>query len=129
MPSPPEIQNKAFVDLLADKNRPISDAVQKFTRPVNEAVRAGNNDLEGPLRQIWQDLIIAAGRTPHSEQDRLVLLVLEIQKQPGPVKENGDSCKVWEEPAEWRSLPVLGPAMRECWNNCESAQMSTRARK
>ena len=107
-----------LLSLLSDNGIPLSDIVQKFTRPVNEAVKAGGGDgLENHLWSVWDLLIGAVTQTPHTGQERLVKLVQEIQQLPGPKQENGKSCIIWGEPLEWKSLPLFGPSMRNAWND------------
>jgi hypothetical protein len=105
--------------LLSDNGIPLSDIVQEFTRPVNEAVKdGGGNGIENHLWSAWDLLIAAATQTPHTGQERLIKLVQEIQQLPGPKQENGEGCLIWGEPLEWKSLPLFGPSMRKAWNDC-----------
>ncbi|KAL3417696.1 hypothetical protein PVAG01_10706 [Phlyctema vagabunda] len=113
----PKIQNTAFASTLKDASKPIADVLAQFTKPVDDAVEAGSDDIESPLWTAWNDLVAIVGQTSHDEQDRLVEFVKSLQKLPGPrSKKGGGACTVWSQPATWDSLTLLGAVLRDSWN-------------
>jgi hypothetical protein len=77
MPARNDIQrSNELLSLLSDTDIPLSDVVQEFTRPVNEAHKAGGGGgLENYLWSARDLLIVAAAHTPHTGQERLVKFV------------------------------------------------------
>ncbi|OQO09761.1 hypothetical protein B0A48_05164 [Cryoendolithus antarcticus] len=73
------------------------------------------DNVEAVLWKLWQSVTsLAVESTSDSERQRLVDLILELQKRPD-LEESGKVCKVWDA-VVWRDLPVLGAQMREAWN-------------
>jgi hypothetical protein len=114
-----KLSNMAVRNILSKQDLPISDAVKEFMRPFNDAVDSGDGAVEEALWQSWSDLIKYSATIPHSEQGRLVQFMQELRKEQSPKKQNEESCKIWGETLEWKTLPLFGPSLRESWNNGE----------
>lgn len=115
-----QLLKMSIKETLSDKNKPQQDAIKALISPVNTAVESdGPEGVEKALWNTWNELIDVASKTPHSEQDHLVQIVRKTQRQAGPSKTDGSSCKVWDEEVEWDKMSLFGPALREKWNYSE----------
>ncbi|KAI9737596.1 MAG: hypothetical protein M1818_005600 [Claussenomyces sp. TS43310] len=104
-------------DTLWDSQMPLAQVIQEVGKPVDDAVQTkDSNAVEAALWSVWNDLITAAGNTPHAQQDCLVDIVRNIQRKAGPFDSNGQSCNVWDKPVEWEKMSLFGAALREKWN-------------
>jgi len=102
---------------LLEKQEALSEAVNDFTSPVNDAAQSDDDAMEKSLWKSWNELIETAATTPHPQQEPLVEFVEKLREELSPKKANGESCKIWGNTVEWKNLPLLGPALREAWNN------------
>lgn len=117
--------DKSLLEILKSNDRPISEAVEAFTNPINAAIKRGNEDEnEKSFWKAWHDVTTIAQQINHSQQERLVDFVNEIRKQRGPLKDDGSKAKLWGKETSWESLPLLGPELRECWNKGKIKSLS-----
>lgn len=115
----------------ASINPPLDELIRHvvsgdYTGDVDSCVHAITSqvdvaDPESFCWQLWQTVIDAAkGTGPYPEclprLQRLVLLVSTIKKSESPVNSDGEVLRCWHGQL-WKDLPILGPAMRENWND------------
>lgn len=76
-------------------------------------------DVEGFCWSLWQAFIDTAQSVPQetalAQMDKLVQLVKAIKESEPLLDENGRSASFWGGEC-WKDLPLLGPQMRENWN-------------
>ena len=77
------------------------------------------SEVESQLWRVWKAVVATATQTPHDSpaQQKLADFVLELRNRP-TLERQGKVCKVWEA-VVWKDLPILGPQMREAWNDGE----------
>jgi hypothetical protein len=78
------------------------------------------SEVETQLWRVWKAITTIAAQTAHDSPGRqkLANFVLELQKRP-QLECKGETCKIWDEAVVWKDLPILGPQMREAWNDGE----------
>ncbi|RMY45886.1 hypothetical protein D0863_15951 [Hortaea werneckii] len=97
-----------------------------FCEPIeNRYYEATTNpsDIEELLWPAWQCLIACAAATPHESaagQQKLVELVLRVQRRPALEKKGGGEVCSVQDGVVWRDLPIFGWQMREAWNAAAS---------
>lgn len=102
---------------LLEQKQTISEVVEESVIPVNNDVGFSEDAVENKLWRFWNEIIETAAATPHANQQPLVDFIHQLRKEPGPKKQNGESFKIWGSSLEWKNLTLLGPALREAWNN------------
>lgn len=111
----------AFESALAsylDHDAPIDSAINDFVQPIN-ALYDGSKPTEDQLESVgWMlgyTIINRARATPHDspQQDRLITFLQHLKAAPPPSHE---PAQLWGH-SFWTDLPLLGPAMREQWND------------
>ena len=112
---------RALTTYLSNKPQAFNAAVESFCKPTEEAFMNSQNasEVETQLWRVWKAVVAAATQTPHDSpaQQKLADFVLELRNRP-TLERQGKVCKVWEA-VVWKDLPILGPQMREAWNDGE----------
>ncbi|RTE84063.1 hypothetical protein BHE90_001409 [Fusarium euwallaceae] len=100
--------------LLGDKTVSAQEAAQKLADPSRTAfVKDGDlSRFEEELYALWNNILSAAEKTPHDQQDKLVDVMRAIKDMPEPVHE-GKKLKIWGGETRWDELPMFGPLTRE----------------
>lgn len=120
-------EHQALQSLLSDQQA-VADTTNAFCEPTETrfAETQDPEDVELLLWQAWRALVAAASQTPHDSElrQRLVGVVLSIQQRAALNARDGQPCKVCDA-VVWQDLPILGPQMREAWNQGSSSWPTT----
>jgi hypothetical protein len=112
---------RALTTYLSAKPQPLSDALESFCKPTEETFMSSQSasEVESQLWRVWKAVVATATQTPHDSpgQQKLAEFVLELRNRP-VLERQGTVCKVWDA-VVWKDLPILGPQMREAWNDGE----------
>ncbi|KAI8652007.1 hypothetical protein NCS56_01417300 [Fusarium sp. Ph1] len=102
------------ISLLGDKAVSAQDAAQKLADPSRTAfVKDGDlSRFEEELNALWSNILSAAEKTPHGQQDKLVDVMRAIKGMPEPVHE-GKKIEIWGQETRWDQLPMFGALTRE----------------
>ncbi|KAI8650379.1 hypothetical protein NCS57_01371400 [Fusarium keratoplasticum] len=102
------------ISLLGDKAVSAQEAAQKLTDPSRTAfVKDGDlSRFEEGLNALWYNILSAAEKTPHDQQDKLVDVMRAIKGMPEPVHE-GKKIEIWGQETRWDELPMFGALTRE----------------
>ncbi|WAO96229.1 Hypothetical protein NCS54_01389600 [Fusarium falciforme] len=102
------------ISLLGDKAVSAQDAAQKLTDPCRTAfVKDGDlSRFEEELNALWNNILSAAEKTPHDQQDKLVDVMRAIKGMPEPDHE-GKKIEIWGQETRWDQLPMFGSLTRE----------------
>lgn len=118
---------RALTTYLSNKPQPLNDAQESFCKPTEEIFMSSQSasEVETQLWRVWKAVVATATQTPHDSpaQQKLADFVLELRNRP-TLERQGKVCKVWEA-VVWKDLPILGPQMREAWNDGEFRNIST----
>jgi len=116
---------RALTTYLSNKPQPFSNAKESFCKPTEEIFMSSQSasEVESQLWRVWKAVVATATQTPHDSpaQQKLADFVLELRNRP-VLERQGKVCKVWEA-VVWKDLPILGPQMREAWNDGEFLNM------
>lgn len=96
-----------------DASLSASAAAQAFAAPLSAAFAKGAQAGEDALWEFWNGVVDVAARTPHADQARLVGVVAALRASAAAPAE----VEVWGERVAWRELPLLGPVLREAWDD------------
>ncbi|KAI5373289.1 hypothetical protein J4E82_008046 [Alternaria postmessia] len=101
-----------------DDSMPISSAASFLVAPAESAFAAGDSEAgEAALWDIWNQVVEYASQTPAHELDR----VIEVLKAVADLEEPA-TFEIWGKQATWKQLPLLGPAIRESWDDERHAE-------
>jgi hypothetical protein len=118
---------RALTTYLSNKPQPRNDAQESFCKHTEEIFMSSQSasEVETQLWRVWKAVVATATQTPHDSpaQQKLADFVLELRNRP-TLERQGKVCKVWEA-VVWKDLPILGPQMREAWNDGEFRDIST----
>ena len=96
-----------------DDSMPISSAASFLVAPAESAFAAGDSEAgEAALWDIWNQVVEYASQTPAHELDS----VIEVLKAVADLEEPA-TFEIWGKQATWKQLPLLGPAIRESWDD------------
>ncbi|KAJ4328088.1 hypothetical protein N0V84_001456 [Fusarium piperis] len=100
--------------LLGDKAISAQEAAQKLSDPSRTAfVKDGDlAKFEDELDALWNNILSAADKIPHDQQDKLVDVMRAIKSMPEPVHE-GKKMVIWGSESRWDELPLFAPLSRE----------------
>lgn len=114
---------RALTTHISAKPQSLSAALESFCKPTEEAFMSSQSasEVETQLWRVWKAVVAAATQTPHDSpaQQKLADFVLELRNRP-VLERHGKTCKVWDA-VVWKDLPILGPQMREAWNDGKMA--------
>jgi hypothetical protein len=112
---------RALTTYLSAKPQPLSAALESFCKPTEDTFMSSQSasEVESQLWRVWKAVVATATQTPHDSpgQQKLADFVLELRNRP-VLERQGTACKVWDA-VVWKDLPILGPQMREAWNDGE----------
>ena len=112
---------RALTTYLSNKPQALNNAQESFCKPTEEIFMSSQSasEVESQLWRVWKAVVATATQTPHDSpaQQKLADFVLELRNRP-TLERQGKVCKVWEA-VVWKDLPILGPQMREAWNDGE----------
>jgi hypothetical protein len=107
---------------LSDDSDSLATTLDSFCKPTEETFMKSQSasEVENQLWRVWKAIATIATQTAHDSPGRQKLadFVLEVQKRP-QLECKGEVCKIWDEAVVWKDLPILGPQMREAWNDGE----------
>jgi len=113
---------KALSDHLSTDSKSLTEALDSFCEPTEDMFVKSQSasEVETQLWRVWKTVTTLATQTAHDSPGRqkLANFVLEVQKRP-QLECKGEVCKIWDEAVLWKDLPILGPQMREAWNDGE----------
>jgi hypothetical protein len=113
---------KALDDHLSADSRSLTETLDSFCKPTEETFMNSQSasEVETQLWRVWKAITTLATQTAHDSlgRQKLADFVLEVQKRP-QLECKGAVCKIWDEAVVWKDLPILGPQMREAWNDGE----------
>ena len=92
---------------------PASSAANLLVAPANSAFNNADSEAgEAALWDIWNQVVEYVSRTPAHKLDRVVEVLAAVAHL-----EQSASFEIWHEQATWKQLPLLGPVIREIWND------------
>src|ERR1700733_7481929 len=98
----------------------VDDTVARFTAPVCAAFereQAAEQTIAGILWAAWEPVILAAGASSGTAQDRLVDLLTGVKGQGVLTRGQGrQECVIWGGLRVFADLPCFGAQMREAWD-------------
>ena len=98
----------------------LGEGVERFVAPVRTAFvheQVPQSAIEAMLWTAWQPVILAAGASCGTTQDRLVDLLTGIRDQGVLTRDQGrQECVVWGGLKVFADLPLFGAQMREVWD-------------
>ncbi|EEU36045.1 uncharacterized protein NECHADRAFT_53008 [Fusarium vanettenii 77-13-4] len=102
------------ISLLGDEAVSAQEAAEKLADPSRTAfVKDGDlSRFEEELDALWNNILSAAEKTPHDEQDKLVDVMRAIKGMSEPVHE-GKKIEIWGRETRWDELPLFGGLTRE----------------
>lgn len=102
------------ISLLGDETVSAQDAAQKLADPSRTAfVQDGDlTRFEEELNALWSNILSAAEKTPHDQQDKLVDVMGAIKGMPEPVH-GGKKIEIGGQETRWDQLPMFGALTRE----------------
>lgn len=113
---------KALNTHLSNDSESLTTTLDSFCKPTEETFMNSQSasEVETQLWKIWKAVVSTATQTAHDSPGRQKLadFVLEVQKRP-QLECQGKACQIWDEAVVWKDLPILGPQMREAWNDGE----------
>jgi hypothetical protein len=113
---------KALDDHLSADSKSLTETLDSFCKSTEETFMNSQSasEVETQLWRVWKAITTLATQTAHDSPGRQKLadFVLEVQKRP-QLECKGAVCKIWDEAVVWKDLPILGPQMREAWNDGE----------
>jgi len=113
---------KALNTHLSNDSESLTTTLDSFCKPTEETFMNSQSasEVETQLWKIWKAVVSTATQTAHDSpaRQKLADFVLEVQKRP-QLECQGKACKIWDEAVVWKDLPILGPQMREAWNDGE----------
>ena len=108
---------------LSNDSGSLTTTLDSFCKPTEENFMKSQSasEVESQLWRVWKAITTIATQTAHDSPGRQKLadFVLEVQKRP-QLECKGEVCKIWGEAVVWKDLPILGPQMREAWNDGET---------
>ena len=123
-----EVENsqeyKTLNAYLSTGSQDLPKSLDSFCNPTKESSMNSQSasEVENQLWRVWKAVVATAAQTAHDSPGRQKLadFVLEVQKRP-QLECQGKVCKIWDEVVVWKDLPILGPQMREAWNDGETS--------
>lgn len=100
--------------LLGNEAVSAQEAAQKLSDP-SRTTFAKYGDLtrfEEELYVLWCNILSAAEKTPHDQQDKLVDVMRVIKNMPEPVHD-GKKMVIWSKEWRWDELPMFAAFARE----------------
>jgi hypothetical protein len=98
----------------------LGETVARFVAPMRSAFvdeQVAQSAIEAMLWTAWQPVIVAAGASSGTVQDRLVDLLTGIRSQGVLTRDQGrQECVVWGTLKVFADLPLFGAQMREAWD-------------
>lgn len=105
-PSPAIVQ-------VMDPSMSASSAAHHLVAPAASAFAAGDSEAgEGALWDIWNQVVQYASQTPAHKLDRVIEVVAAVADLEEPA-----TLEVWGNQTTWKELPLLGPVIRESWDD------------
>ncbi|KAH8634187.1 hypothetical protein IG631_09587 [Alternaria alternata] len=96
-----------------DGSVPASSAAFFLVASSRSASAAGDSEAgEAALWDIWNQVVEYASQTPAHELER----VIEVLKAVADLEEPA-TFEIGGKQATWKQLPLLGPAIRESWDD------------
>ncbi|KNG46209.1 hypothetical protein TW65_97103 [Stemphylium lycopersici] len=90
-----------------------SSAAHHLVAPAASAFAAGDSEAgEGALWDIWNQVVQYASQTPAHKLDRVIEVVAAVADLEEPA-----TLEVWGNQTTWKELPLLGPVIRESWDD------------
>lgn len=113
------------ISLLGDEAVSAQEAAEKLADPSRTAfVKDGDlSRFEEELDALWNNILSAAEKTPHDEQDKLVDVMRAIKGMSEPVHE-GKKIEIWGRETRWDELPLFGGLTRERLDIGKTAYLS-----
>jgi hypothetical protein len=100
-----------------DDSTPVSSAAYFLVAPAGSAFATGDSKAgEAALWDIWNQVVEYASQTPTHELDRVLDRVVEVLTAVTDLEEPA-TFEIWGKQATWKQLPLLGPAIRESWDD------------
>ncbi|KAL1793012.1 hypothetical protein ACET3X_007994 [Alternaria dauci] len=101
-----------------DTSIPVSSAANLLVGPAISAFVAGDAAAgEAALWDIWNQVVEYASQTPAHELDRVVEVLGAVAALEEPA-----TFEIWGKQAGWKQLPLLGPVIRESWDDERHAE-------
>ncbi|CAA9959274.1 DUF3632 domain containing protein [Pyrenophora teres f. maculata] len=101
-----------------DASIPASSAANLLVSPVASAFFATDSEAgEAALWDIWNQVVEYASQTPAHELDRVIEVLAAVADLEEPA-----TFEVWGKQAAWKQLPLLGPVIRESWDDERHAE-------
>ncbi|KAI2475530.1 DUF3632 domain containing protein [Pyrenophora tritici-repentis] len=97
---------------------PASSAANLLVAPAASAFSAADSEAgEAALWNIWNQVVEYASQTPAHELDRVIEVLTAVADLEEPT-----TFEVWGKQAAWKELPLLGPVIRESWDDERHAE-------
>ncbi|KAI1665776.1 DUF3632 domain containing protein [Pyrenophora tritici-repentis] len=101
-----------------DASMPASSAANLLVAPAASAFSAADSEAgEAALWNIWNQVVEYASQTPAHELDRVIEVLTAVADLEEPT-----TFEVWGKQAAWKELPLLGPVIRESWDDERHAE-------
>jgi hypothetical protein len=92
---------------------PASSAADTLVAPATSAFVVGDSGAgEAALWDIWTNVVEYASQTPAHELDRVVEIIAAVAELKEPA-----AFEIWGKQTAWKELPLLGPVIRESWDD------------
>ncbi|KAF1925062.1 uncharacterized protein M421DRAFT_424089 [Didymella exigua CBS 183.55] len=101
-----------------ESDLPASSAAKLLVQPAIIAFNAAHpNDGEGILWDIWNSVVDDVSQTPTQDLSRVVEVLAAVADLTEPA-----SFEIWGDRTTWKQLPLLGPVIRERWDDEQQSQ-------
>lgn len=98
---------------VTDASIPAALAANSLVAPAISSFAAADPEAgEAALWDIWNQVVGYASKTPVHQLDRVVEVIAAVADLKEPAE-----FKIWGEKVTWKQLPLLGPVIRESWDN------------
>ncbi|EUC40480.1 hypothetical protein COCMIDRAFT_108724 [Bipolaris oryzae ATCC 44560] len=103
---------------ITDASIPASVAAHSLVAPAISSFAAADSEAgEAALWDIWNQVVGYALKMPVHQLDRVVEVLAAVADLKEPTE-----FKIWGEQVTWKQLSLLGPVIRECWDNEQHAE-------